>query len=318
MTGRTRPLERHPGLAMLAATQRGVVRRSQLSALAITRDHVRRQVLAQRWRLLGPNVVVLGTGVLTREQSYWAAVLHAGTEAALAGLTSLEQEGLTGWFRRPVHVVVPRGVSVSPMPGLVVHSTRYEGDQLRGAGEGCPATPPARSTVDAARWLRSPRAMTGLVMAVVQQRLATPAELSAVVDGLGSFPQRSLVVDAIHTAAGGSDSLAEADVARMCAQLGLTSVRQQVRIDTPDGPRRVDLSVDLPDGRRLVIEVDGPHHADPEVRVADGVKDAALIAAGHLVLRVPVVAIRRRPGAVLRQLAAIRDAAMGASRNLPV
>jgi very-short-patch-repair endonuclease len=245
-------------------------------------------------------------------------VLHAGTEAALAGLTSLEQAGLTGWFRRPIHVVVPRGVSVSPIPGLVVHSTRYQGERPWGAGEACPATPPARSAVDAARWLRSPRATMGLVMAVVQQRLATPAQLYAVVDRLGSFPQRSLVVDAIEASRGGSDSLAEADVVRICTRLGLTNVRQQMVIDTPDGPRRVDLVVDLPDGQRLVIEVDGPHHADPDMRQADAVKDAALIAAGYLVLRVPVLAIRRGPTAVLRQLAAIRDAALGGSRTPPV
>jgi very-short-patch-repair endonuclease len=196
MTGRGHPLDRNPGLAALARVQCGVVSRKQLASLEITRHHLRRQVEAQRWRMVGGRVVVLHTGPLTRHQMYWVAVLHAGPAAKIAGLTALELSGL-------------------PTP------------------------------------------------------------------------------------------------------------RRQMVIETPDGPRPVDLVVDLPDGSRLVIEVDGPHHADPSVRLADSVKDAALIAAGYLVLRVPVAALRADPGAVLRQLVSIREAAArraapapsGVSRN---
>lgn len=314
MSGRSHLLERHPALAALAAAQAGVVRRSQLAQLAITRDHIRRQVMAQRWRLIGPSVVVLSTGELTREQSIWCGVLHAGPAAWLGGLTALEVRGLTGWSRPSVDVAVPRGVTVPPLPGVRLHSTRgidpHELERLCGL----PTTSAARATIDASRWERSPRAAAGIVLAAIQQRLVTPDAMLEALDVLGAVPRSALIADSVREASGGSDSLAEVDVVRMLRRLGLPQPRRQVSVSTFDGPRRVDLVVDLPDGRLLAIEVDGPHHTTLAVRVRDAAKDAALVAAGYQVLRIPVPLVRRDPETVMRQLRAIRDG----SRRLPV
>jgi very-short-patch-repair endonuclease len=45
------------------------------------------------------------------------------------------------------------------------------------------------------------------------------------------------------------------------------------------------------------------------VREADAIKDAALVAAGYVVLRVPVSLLRRSPRTVRAQLQAIADSA---------
>jgi very-short-patch-repair endonuclease len=309
MTGRTRPLDRHPELAALGRAQLGVVRRSQLATLGITRHHVRRQVDAQRWRPIGPNVVVLHTGPLTRAQVRWAAVLHAGPQALLAGLTALEPHGLRGWSRDEVHVLVPLGVSVPSLSGLTVHRTRRLVDEDVVHGGGCPVTTVARSAVDAGRWEKSARRAAAIVLAVVQQRLTTPHELAACLAGFERVRHGAAIATAIEDAAGGADSLAEVDVARLVVRAGLPRPRRQVVIETPDGPRRVDLAVDLPDGRLLVLEVDGIHHAETGVRLADAVKDASVVAAGHQLLRLPVQGVRADPGSVLRQLATIREMA---------
>jgi very-short-patch-repair endonuclease len=66
----------------------------------------------------------------------------------------------------------------------------------------------------------------------------------------------------------------------------------------------------VPDGGLLAIEVDGVHHAERAVRLADAAKDASLIAAGSQVLRIPVQAARTDPERLLRQLVAIRRAAV--------
>jgi very-short-patch-repair endonuclease len=310
MTGRTRPLDHHPDLGTLARAQLGAVRRSQLVALGVTRHHVRRQVDAQRWRTIGPHVVILHTGPLTRAQWRWTAVLHAGPHAALAGLTALELYGLRGWSRDQAHVLVPLGVSVPPLPGLTVHTTRRLVDEDLVRVGGLPTTTVARSAVDAARWDGSPRRAAAVVLAVVQQRLATPRELAACLVGFDRVRYGSAIAAAIDDAAGGADSLAEVDVARLVARAGLPRPRRQVVVDTPEGPRRVDLVVDLPDGGLLVLEVDGVHHADLGVRLADAVKDAAVVAAGHRVLRIPVQGVRTDRGAVLRQLTTIREMAV--------
>ena len=314
MTGRSRPLDRHPELAALARAQLGVVRRTQLATLGITRHHVRRQLEAQRWRVIGPNVVILSTGPLTRAQARWAAVLHAGPRALLAGLTALESHGLRGWPREELHVLVPMGVSVPTLPRLSVHRTRLlAAADPRAAG--CPATTVARATLDAARWETSPRHAAGLVLAVVQQRLATPNALAEGLAAFGPVRNRGAIASAIADAAGGADSLAEVDVARLVVRAGLPAPRRQVVVETPDGPRRVDLAVDLPDGRLLVLEVDGVHHAEVGVRLADAVKDAAVVAAGHQVLRLPVHVVRADPRTVLGQLVGIRDAAYPRNRR---
>lgn len=311
MSGRAHALDLVPGLRELATTQRGVVRRDQLRSLGVLARHVRHQVDAQRWTTYGPHVVVLKTGQLSRDQRFAAAVLHVGSGAALAGRSALELRGLRAWQCDPVHVVAPVTSTPTPLRGVVVHRSRNLGaeDLVVGAWPAC--TVPARAAVDAASWEPTERSASGLVLAVVQQRLARVEELMMQLERPGPVKHRALLRDVLRAASGGADALSEMDVARLVRRAGLPEPRRQVVIATPEGRRRVDLAVDLPDGRVLIIEVDGPQHADPRVREDDAVKDAALVAAGYVVLRIPVTLLRRSPGTVLSQLQAIADAARG-------
>ena len=311
MTGRTRPLAVVDGLLPLAQRQLGVVSRAQLAALGVTRHHVRRQVEAQRWAVVGPRVVVLMTGALSREQERWVAVHHAGTGSALAGRSGLEHLGLRGWESDTNHLVVPHDTRVPPLPGLALHRTRVlEPHDVR-IVQGIRCTTAARAAVDAASWERSTRSATGIVIAVVQQRLVTPSEITGVLDARPLL-RHSVAIRAVLADVGaGADSRAEVDVAHLMRRAGFRKVRRQVVITTPDGPRRVDLATELPDGSLLIVEVDGPHHADARQRRQDAVKDAAAVAAGHRVLRIPVVDVRTDPHQVLAQLRAIHRGVIG-------
>ena len=144
---------------------------------------------------------------------------------------------------------------------------------------------------------------------MVQQRLATADEILEVLERSGPVRHRALLRSVLADAADGADSNAEVDVARLVRSVGLGELQRQMVVETPDGPRPVDLAVRLPDGRLLVLEIDGPHHDDPRVRERDAVKDAALIAAGHVVLHIPVSLLRRSPATVRAQLQAIADSA---------
>ena len=65
--------------------------------------------------------------------------------------------------------------------------------------------------------------------------------------------------------AGGSQSLAEIDVLRLCrAGAGAARRRKQRRRDRRVGCRYTDCEWDLPDGRVLVLEIDGAFHLDVE------------------------------------------------------
>ena len=287
MHRRTRPLD-NPELAVLAHRQSGVARRTKLADIGINRHHVRSQVEAQRWRTVGHMVVVLHTGPLSYVQRRWFAVVQAGPRPLVAGLTALEDLGLGGWADDDAHVLVPPGVHVQRLAGVVAHTTRHLHANDIGSRGGRRSITAARSALDAARWQGSSRRASGLILAVVQQRLVRPEELRACLDRLGRITHGSHIAAAIADSAGGADSFAEVEVGRLVVRAGLPRPRRQVVIETPDGPRRVDMVVDLQDGRLLVIEVDGLHHLTLEVRLADAVKDAAIIAGGGQVLRIPV------------------------------
>lgn len=310
MSGRTHPLDDVPGLRALARAQVGVVRRTQLAELGVTRHHIRRQVEAERWTTIGTRVVVLARGPLTREQRWWVALSHAGRWSRLAAWTALERLALRSWERELVHVVVPQGLWPPPLAGIVVHQTMNleEIDLLEGP---LPCTTAARAAIDAAGWERSARAACGLVTAVAQQKVATPASMIEVLGRLGRVPHTAELRRALVEAAGGADSLAESDVVALARRAGLPEPRRQVRLQTPIGLRRLDLVVDLQDGRTLVIHVDGIHHNDPRVRARDAETDAALIAMGCVVLRIPAVTVHVERRNILGQLTAIAVGARG-------
>jgi very-short-patch-repair endonuclease len=308
MSGRTHSLDTVPGLRTLAQKQRGVVRRTQLAELGVTRHHIRRQVDAERWTTVGTRVVVLGRGILSREQRRWVALVHAGSPAFLAAWTVLECRGARGWEREPAHVVGPQGYRPPPLAGAVFHQSLHL-DDVDLLDRPVPSTTVARAAIDAAGWERTDRAACGLLTAVAQQRLATPAAMLEVLDRLGRVPRTAALRRTLTEAAGGAESLAESDVTALLGLAGLPAPRRQVMLDTPVGARRLDVVVDLPDGRTLVVHVDGPHHLDPRTRARDALTDAALIAMGCVVLRIPVATAHVQRQSILAQFVAIAEGA---------
>jgi hypothetical protein len=237
-------------------------------------------------------------------------LLHAGPRAAIAGLTALEQRGLRGWCREHIHLVVPAGTHVSEMPEIRVHRSHrlLESDvvQVRGMR----MTTAARSALDAARWDRSARTAEALMIAVVQQRLCTPLELETALQAFVKVKQKVAIIDGVVEARGGAEAKSEADVARIMERAGFPRPRRQVEIVTTAGTRRVDLAVDVGDSRLLIVEVDGPRHDDEDVRLLDAVKDAAAIADGHQVLRIPASASRQHPERLLLEFRELRKRLM--------
>jgi len=166
-------------------------------------------------------------------------------------------------------------------------------------------TTAARAAADASAWEPYPRAAAGLVLAVVQQQLASAVEILDELALAGRIRHRAVGRDALAHAIDGADSLAEVDILPLLRQAGLGVPRRQVQ----HAGRRRDLEVDLPDGRLLVVEIDGPLHDSPEARWADADRDAELAAEGVLALRFSTYDIRHEPLRVVGQLRAINDAA---------
>lgn len=301
MTGRSHALDLVPGLRELAQAQFGVVRRDQLAALGVTHAHVRQQVGSERWRTVGTSLVILQTGALRREQRVMAAQVLAADRGLLSGPTALEVAGLRGWARPLIHLRVERGCRPPRVDGVAVHSSSLlPPAQIVGNRWRC--VPTAAAAVEAATYERSPRTAAGLLLAVAQQRISSPSLMLRELAALHRPRHAAVLRSALLDAGAGAESVAEADVVSLVRRAGLPEPRRQVLVSTAAGPVRLDLVLDLPDGRCLVIEVDGVHHDDPMQRARDNARDLALVQLGYIVVRISVLDMRAHPEAVLARL----------------
>ncbi|MGW8565911.1 hypothetical protein [Isoptericola sp. NPDC055881] len=289
------------GLRDLARRQRGVVTRAQVGALGMTPGHVEQQLRALRWRSLSEQVLVVHRGPLARDARLWAAVLGAPRGSVVGAWTALELQGLEGWTRDPVHLVVARGAKPDRHPWLVVHeSRRLRAEDVVDAG-GLPVHGVARAAVDAAAWQPTWRTAAGLMAAVVQQRLVTTDDLFAMLDTVGAVRHRKVMRLALADVVGGADSLAEIDFVRLCRDAGLPEPsRQSPRRDLQGRRRFLDVEWRLPGGRRFVVEIDGVGHLERDRWYADLLRDAELGADTRTVrIRLPAMAARYEPDRVL-------------------
>ncbi|MGB9377023.1 MAG: DUF559 domain-containing protein [Mycobacteriales bacterium] len=286
----------------LGAVQSGVVSRGQLRMLGIDRWQVRDHVRAGRWRALGSRVVVLHRGELTTVQWRWAAVLHAGSTAALARRSALEAAGLRGWPAGPVHVVVSRGVHVPELAGVVVHESRWVEDAHIDRVASPPRVRVEWAAIDAAS---APEARTGcaLLAAVVQQRLTTAARLHAALLAAPRAKNRRLLLSVLADIVGGSQALTEIDFARLCRAANLPPPeRQVIRTDRYGRRRYLDAEWRLADGSALVVEIDGALHLQAMTYWDDMDRQNELVISGDRVLRFPSATLRLRPDHVVEQL----------------
>ncbi|MBD5786416.1 hypothetical protein IF650_09505 [Cellulosimicrobium terreum] len=223
------------------------------------------------------------------------------TRTAIGAWTALELHDVQSWYREPLHVVVARGERADRHPWLVVHESRRPAYDDVTTARDLPVHRAARAAVDAAAWQPDRRTASGLVAALVQQRIATPDELYAMLDTVGAVRHRRLLRLVLADVAGGADSLAEIDVVRLCRSGGLPEPQREVRRRDARGRwRHLDVEWQLPGGRRLVVEIDGIGHLESTRWYDDLLRDAELGNDTRTVsIRLPATATRCEPARVL-------------------
>ena len=93
--------------------------------------------------------------------------------------------------------------------------------------------------------------------------------------------------------AGGAQSFAEINIAKLCMDAGLMPpTRQVVRVDKHGRRRYLDCVWELPDGRVIVLEIDGSFHADVTNWWKDMKRERAVVLRGDTVLRCSTVELR--------------------------
>lgn len=282
-----------------AATQGGVVSRRQLYALGVPRWLVAREIRARRWARIGDQAVCVHNGPVGPAGHRWAALFVGGPRAMLDGASSLVASGLERFDEGKVRVSVPRGARIRHRREYDVRQTRRwsAGDRLDGPG--IPRTRPAVAALRAALWSRTDREATYVVTSAVQQGLVLPEELGLELLRIRRDKRRSMLHELVNELLDGACSLGELDVARALRHRGLPAPSRQVLRKDTRGRYYLDLYWPQ---FRLVVEVDGIHHAWAENVVGDALRQNTLVIQGDRVLRLPLLGFRLEPDAFLDQI----------------
>jgi Protein of unknown function (DUF559) len=297
-------------ISQVLVAQEGVL--STSTALRfMSEDQLRWKIASGRWQKPSRGVVVAQSGPLTERQSLRVALLRAGPQSALAGLTAARLDGFKGFDDKgpfadhPIYLLVPYGYKRRTPPlGLNV-VTRYS--QALADADVHPKRQPrrtriARSLVDAAAWMPTDRGAAAVLAAGVQQGLARAADLKLVADRIETRRRRKLIIEVLGDIAGGSQAISELDFLRLVVRpfrLPEPS-RQSARRDRRGRRRWIDAAWD--DGK-LAVEIDGAQHTeDPLQRWDDMERDIDLVLDGYRTLRFPAWLIRKNPGYVARRI----------------
>ncbi len=237
----------------------------------------------------------------------WIGVLDVGPPVALASHTALEVADFRGFAEETarIHVVAAHGSRCAGAGPLQLHESRRFGVADFHGGFLLPRVSPARAAVDAGAWQPWPRFAAAMLAAVVQQRLTTVDRLRAELEKAGAIRHRAHMRRTLDDVAGGAQAQGELDVARLCRAHGLMEPHRQVRRrDRRGRVRYLDCEWMLPDGRIVVLEVDGSHHMSVEHWEADMQRERRVVLDRRTVLRASTQEVRLDGALLAADLAA--------------
>lgn len=265
--------------------QRGLIADWQTEAVGLNRRRLMR-ACRSGWRLVTPHVFARDAGDLTASQMRVAGLLEAGPGAALAGRSALFEAGWKGTDDGYVDVSLDRTGrwrSRSRLPWLRLH---FPAAPPRTTGR-LSRTASPRSTIDAASWASTAREVLVIMVSSAQQRLVTPEQLTRELGSRSRIPNRRQITDALAELEGGATSSNEAAFLRECRRRGLPPPRMQTRRRARGRNRITDAEFVLPDGRLLIVEIDGIGHLEVSSWHADISRHNELaLTTGALILRV--------------------------------
>jgi very-short-patch-repair endonuclease len=259
-------------IAELAARQHGVVTLLQLLAAGLTRAAIRHRERTGRVIRLSRGVYAVGHAGLPYEGRVLASVLACGEGAAAGRLTAAYLLGASR-FGRPAldAVVVPQ--QRRARAGIRLHASTTLRPADVTTHRGIPITRFARTVVDLEDVLTAHQAANVLHRGAYRGLFG---EL-ALRDQLARARRTKVVrraLDLYLSGSAGTRSLAEDAFLRLVTQEPLVNTHllgEEVDFFWPD--------------RRLVVEIDGPHHGRRTTREDDRRRDAKLTAAGYAVTR---------------------------------
>lgn len=207
---------------------------------AFGRPHLRRMVRNGVWQLPTPNVYVTHNGPLLPGERLEVARLACGSGAVLGGLTALEIDGFDGPSSPHPVVVMPIGARRPAFGDVNPHWSSKLGREDVHPLRVPPRTRPARSLAEAASWAGTDVAARRIIIAGIQQGIATTRMLRETLTRRGTCKRRALIVESILDAAGGIQSLPERDFGTILAGQRLPRPTRQQPVRGPDGRYYLD------------------------------------------------------------------------------
>jgi very-short-patch-repair endonuclease len=283
----TEPLDRRVG--GLARRQHGVVERSQLIALGLSRDAIEGRVKRGLLHPVHRGVYAFGHLALTRNGRFMAATLACGEGTALSHFSAAVLWGLLEDRGQKIHVTAERQRKCR---GVVVHQAPLQGERLR--RHGIVATTPARTLVDLADVVTRRRTL---------ERAFDEAEFLRL-DWQGAVPRHGRRGSALlasvlarHTP-GSTRTLSDLEemFLALCDDYGFPRPEVNCRIEGY-------LCDFVWRDQRLIVETDGgAAHGTRRARERDPIRDAELQLAGWMVMRIPYMRLLKEPDAVAAQV----------------
>lgn len=130
-----------------ATQQSGLVTRAQLIAGGVPAAMIRWQ-MGRRWRSVLPGVIQLDSGLPSFQQRMMAALLAAGPDSWLSGVTAAGWHGMPVWDHRlPIFVMVPAPARSRRIAWVSIRATTLTNERSSSAaGCGSPAARVRSST----------------------------------------------------------------------------------------------------------------------------------------------------------------------------
>lgn len=284
----------------IAERQRARASRRQLLSSGVGAAAIERRLANGRLVLVCPGVYALSDALEIPLAAETSALLACGDGAVLSHHSAITLWRLRSGVARPIHVTIPRDCPGRRLPGVIVHRSRTITAADIRVHDGLPVTAPARALLDASANVGDRDIERLLDEALFARRLATSAEIDAVLRRAGGHPGgwRLARVSGARIRPTRTESRPEERLLRMIQGAGLPVPQPQVTV--------LGYRLDLfwPD-LGLAVEVDayGTHGSRARFE-ADRRRDARLLTERRIiVLRVTELAIETRPLEVIAMLA---------------
>ncbi len=294
--------------AEIALAQNGVIGRQQALKAGMTPDQWRWKT-AHHWTSIGEGVAVTHSGEPTYNQKRWAALVHAGEDAALDGDIALQTHGVKRLHLVRYDISVPPKRQVEPVSVdgffLVPHRTQRT-TLWTSKTHGLPTIRIDLATLHAAAWAPSDREAELRLCLVVQQGKTKPSALRSVLQKQTRLRRRALILEALDDIELGAHANSEIDFLRFCRRNGIPRPDQLQVLVRADGKRYLDARWSW---LNLSVEIDGAHHMWVEEWDADALRSLevaiALRGTGETLIRLTQGNLRHseeKVAELLRQL----------------